>query len=129
MRELFWSSVDCAAVTGVGDLPENCIEVAGMNAPGVAEGNVAIDLAVNEKDRDLGSCDRIFWRNLLHVEVILQAHIDECEFYDGAKEGASEPGAEVKRLAHTVVGDFAKTGERRFGSDGTEVRLDGERLQ
>lgn len=120
---------DGAAVIGVGDLPENYVGIAGLDAAGVAEGNVIVDLAVNQKDRHLGGYDRIFWRNLLHIEAVLQSHVQESEFDDGAEEGASEPGTEVKGLPHAVVGDLAETGEGRFGGDGAEAGLDGERLQ
>ncbi len=90
--------------------------------------NVAVDLAMNQKDRNFGACDRIFWRDLLHVEAVLPASIEKREFDDGAEESASEPRAEVKGLAHAVIGDLAKAGEGRFCGDGAEARLDSERL-
>lgn len=63
------------------------------------------------------------------MEAVLPANVEESEFDHGAEERASEPGAEVKGLAHAIVGDLAKTGERRFGGDRTEARLDGKTLQ
>lgn len=47
-----WSCADGAAVIGVGDFPEDCSWIAGVDAAGVAEWDVAVDLAVNKKDRD-----------------------------------------------------------------------------
>jgi hypothetical protein len=61
--------------------------------------------------------------------VILPADVEESEFDDGAEEGTSEPGTEVKGLTHAVVGNLAKAGEGGFGGDGAEAGLDGERLQ
>lgn len=118
-----------STVVGVRDVPENYILVAGLNAARVARRNVAVDLAVNQKNRNLRSCDRIFWRDLLHVEVVLETDVEESKLDDRSKERTSEPGAEVKGLSHAVVGDLAKAGKARFGSDGAEARLDGERLQ
>ncbi len=129
MVEFFRSCAHGSAVVGVGDFPENYILVAGLDLARMARRNVAVDFAVNEEDWDLRGGDGIRWRNLLHVEVVLETDIEESEFDDGAEESASKPGAEVKGLAHAIVGDLAKTGERRFSSNSAEVRLDGERLQ
>jgi hypothetical protein len=95
----------------------------------VAWGNVAVDLAVNQEDWNLGGAYCIFWRNVLHVQAVLPANVEKGEFDYRAEDGASEPGAEVKGLAHAVVGDLAETGEGRFCGDGTEARLVSERLQ
>lgn len=111
------------------DFPENRVRIVGVNAKGVAHRNIAVNLAVNEKNRDSGGGDSIFWRNLLHVEFVLPAGVEEGEFDYRPEESASKPGTQVEWLAHAVVGDFAKVRERRFGSDGAETRLDGERLQ
>jgi hypothetical protein len=124
-----WSGAYGSAVLGVGDLPENYVRIAGPDATGMARRNVAVDLAMNQKDRNSGSCDRIFWRDLLHVQAVLPARIEEGEFDDGAKDGASEPWAEVKGLSHAVVSDLAEGGERRFGGYCAEARLDRERLE
>jgi hypothetical protein len=127
--EFFGCRAEGAAVIGSGNLPENCARIASCEAEGVAKGNVAIHLAVNEKNGNVGGSEGIFGRDLLHVEVILQADVEESEFDDGAEESASEPGTEVKGLAHAVIGDLTEGGERRFGDDGAEVRFDGQRLQ
>ena len=103
--------------------------IAGFDSQRVAEGNVAVDLTVNEQDGNFGGGNDIFWRDLLHVDAIFPAGIEEREFDNGAEERASEPGAEMKRLAHPIVGDLAKIRERGLGDDGAEARLDGERLQ
>jgi hypothetical protein len=66
---------------------------------------------------------------LLHVEAVLPADVRESEFDDGAEDGASEPWAEMKGLTHAITGDLAKAGEGGLSDDGTEARLDGERLQ
>jgi hypothetical protein len=63
---------------------------------------------MDEQDWDSGGSDDLFGRDLLHVETIFQVGIDECELNDGTEERASEPRAEVKRLAHAIVGDLAK---------------------
>jgi hypothetical protein len=95
----------------------------------VAEGNVAVDLAVNEENWNFRGGDGVLGRDLLHVQVMFPADVEESEFDDRAEEGSTKPGAEVKGLSHAVVGDLAKAGEGRFGGDGAEAGLDGERLQ
>jgi len=118
-----------SAVVGAGDFPENHIGVAGLDAVGMAKGNIAVDLAVDQKDRNSSGCDRSFGRDLLHVEAIFPASVQEGELDEGAKDGAPKPRTEVKGLAHAVIGDFAEAGEGRFGGDRAETRLDTERLQ
>jgi hypothetical protein len=127
--ELLWGCADGAAVIGVGDFPKDYVPIAGLDAAGVAKGDVAVDLAVNQEDGNVGGRDCVFWRDLPHVEVIFPADIEEGEFDDGPEEGASEPRAEVKGLTHAVIGDLAEAGEGRFGDDGTEAGLHGERLE
>jgi hypothetical protein len=116
-------------VVGVRNFPENSVVVTVMDLPGMTNRNVAIDLAMNEEDGNARGGDRIFGGNLIHVQVVLPADLEESKFDDGAKEGASEPWADMKGLAHAVVRDFMKSGEGRLRSHGTEARLDGERLQ
>ena len=127
--EFCWSSAYGSAVIGVGDFPENCVAIPGLNAAGMANRYVAVDLAVNQEDWNWRGCDGIFWRGLLQVEMVLPADVEESEFDDGAEERASEPGAEVKGLAHAVVGDLAEAGERRFGGDSAEAGIGGKGLQ
>ena len=127
--EFLWGCAYGSAVIGVRDFPEDHVAIAELDFKRVPRGNVAIDLAVNQEDWDSGSGDGILGRDLLHVDVILPADVEEGEFDDGAEDGASEPGAQVEGLAHAVIGDFAKGGEGRFGDDGAEAGLDGKGLQ
>jgi hypothetical protein len=127
--ELLWGCAYGSAVIGVGDFPENCVAISRFYSAGMANRYVAVDLTVNQEDWDLCGCHGIFWRDLLHVEMVLGADVEESEFDYGAEEGASEPGAQVEGLAHAVIGDLSETGERRFGGYGAEVRFDGEGLQ
>jgi len=124
-----WSCADGAAVIGVGDLPENRVRIAGVDLAGVAEGNVAVDLAVDEKNWNSRGGDGVLGRDWPHVQVMFPADIEEREFDDGTEDGATKPGTEVKGLSHAVVGDLTEAGEGRFGGDGAEAGLDGERLQ
>ena len=59
--EFSWSGAYGAAVVGVGDFPELGVGVSLADNLRVAHGNVAIDLAVNQENRDCRGCDRIFW--------------------------------------------------------------------
>lgn len=59
--ELFRGGANSAAVIRVVNLPENYPRVTDLNVTGVAEGDVAIDLAVDQKDRDSSRGDCIFW--------------------------------------------------------------------
>ena len=113
---------------GVGHFPEHRIATAGSDAARVPEGNVAVVLAMDQKNWN-GGGDRIFWRDLLQVEPVLPADVEERELDDGAEQRASEPRAKAEGLAHAVVGNLAEAGERRFGSDGAEAWLNREGLQ
>jgi len=116
-------------MVGVRNFPESDAGINVMDLTGVTNWNVAIGLTVNEKNWNTRDGDGIFGRDLIHVEMVLPADIEESEFDDWAEESASEPRAEVKGLAHAVISDFMKSGERRFGGDSAEAGFDGERLQ
>lgn len=92
----------------------------------MSEGDVAIDLAVDQKDRYPSRGDGIFWGDLLHVKPVPPACIEKGEFDNRAKNSASKPRTEMKRLTHAIVGNLAKAGERRFGGHSAEVRLGSE---
>jgi hypothetical protein len=59
--EFLGDGAEGAAVVGAADLPELCVGGACVNALRVTHGNVAIDLAVNQENRDLRGCGRILW--------------------------------------------------------------------
>lgn len=48
--EFFWGRADRAAVIGGGDFPELCSGRVDMDQARVPDGNVAVDLAVNQKN-------------------------------------------------------------------------------
>ena len=96
---------------------------------GVTEEDVAVDCAVDEEDGDGGVGDGFFGGDGVHVEFVAGADVEEREFDEGAEEGASDPRSGVELLAHAVVADFAKAGERGFGCHGTEIGLGGKGLQ
>ena len=81
MLEFFGGGADSAAVVGGGRGPERCIWGAGVDATRVADGDVAVDLAVNQKDRDRGGGYGILRRDIFHFEVILQARSQEGYFH------------------------------------------------
>ena len=127
--ELFRGGANGAAVIRVVNLPESYPRVTDLNVSGVSEGDVAIDLAVDQKDRDSSRGDCIFWRDLLHVEPVLPACIEKSKFDNRTKNSAPKPRTEMKRLTHAIVGDLAKAGERRFDGNCAEAWLDSEGLQ
>jgi len=45
--EFFWGCAYRSAVIGVGDFPEDCLGIAGLDFVRVAQGYVAVDLAVD----------------------------------------------------------------------------------
>lgn len=110
-----------SAVVGAGDFPELRVGSAGVNGFGVANGNVAVDLAVDEKNWNSCRCDGVLGRKGRQVEVVLPTRAEERDFDQRAENCASDPRAEVKGLSHAIVGDLAKCGERRFDGDGAEV--------
>lgn len=127
--EFLGGGADSATVVGVGNFPELGVGISGADNLRVTQGNVAVDLAVNQENRDCRGCDGIFRGNILHAEVILQAGAEKGNFDEWAEDGASDPRAEVERLSHAVVGDLAKIGEGRFGDYGAEVWVSVEGLE
>lgn len=120
---------DCAAVIGGRNFPELGTGSAGLNAAGVPDRNVTVELAVNEENRNCRGGDRIFGRNLLHVEVIFKAGAKKCDFHQRTEKRSPDPGAEVKGLSHAIVSDLTKRRERRLGDNGTEMRMGIKRLE
>ena len=127
--EFFRGRAKGAAVVGGWDFPELSARIAGVDTAGMADGDVAVDLAVDEEDWDGGRGYGIFGRDFLHVEVVLPAGAEEGDFNQRTQEGASDPGAKVEGLSHAVVGDLAKIGEGRFGGHGAEVGMGIKRLE
>ena len=74
------SGADRAAVVGGRDFPELGVGIMHVNQARVTDWDVAVDLAVNQKNRDCGDCDGVFRRNLLHVEMIFPACAEEGDF-------------------------------------------------
>jgi hypothetical protein len=127
--EFLGSAGGGTAVFGAGDFPKLDFGIARMDLAGVADGDVAVELAVDYQNRDKGRDSGIFGRDLIHVEVVLQAGPQERNFHQRTEDGSSEPRAQMEGLAHAVVGDLAKIGEGRLGGNGTEVCMCVERLQ
>ena len=117
------------AVVSCGNFPKLSVGGECVNSAGVSDWNVAVDFTMDEKDWDVGREGGIFGRDLIHVEVEFPSGAKECDFDQRTKDGASEPGAEVERLSHAVVGDLAEIGEGGFDGDGAEVWMRVERLQ
>ena len=126
--EFLRGSAVSAAVVGVGDFPELSVGIARVDQLRMTDWNVAVDLAVNQENRNVCPGDGIFGRDFLHVEAVLKAGAQESDLDEGAEDGAAYPGTEVERLSHAVVGDLAKIGERGFGGDSAEVRVGVEGL-
>ena len=118
-----------SAVVGAGNFPELCVGSTGVNGFGVADGNVAVDLAVDEKNRNSCRCDGVLGRKCRQVEVVLPTRSKKRDFDQRAENCSSDPRAEVKGLSHAIVGDLSERGERRFDGDGAEVWVRVEGLE
>lgn len=127
--ELLRGCTHGSAMIGVGNLPERGARIVSVDQARVTYWNVAIGLSVNEKYGNGAGIDGFVWRDSLHVEVVFPAGAKKCGLDYRTKQSLSDPRSKMKRLAHPVVGDFAKVGERRFGHDGTEIGFHGKRLQ
>ena len=84
MFEFLWGGADGAAVLGGRDFPQLSVRISGVNDAGMAGGNVAVDLTVDEENRDSRCGHGIFRGNVFHVEVVLQAGAKECDFDERA---------------------------------------------
>ena len=78
--EFFRGDADGAAVVGGRDFPQDYVWGAGMDSFRVADGDVAVDLAVDQEDWDCRCGCGILGRDVVHVEVILQTHAEEGDF-------------------------------------------------
>jgi len=124
-----WGGADGAAVVGGRDFPKLSVRISGVNDAGMAARNVAVNLAVDEQNRDRGCGHGVFRGNVFHVEVVLQAGAKECGFDERAEDGASDPRTQVEGLPHAVVSDLTKIGEGRLGGYGAELWVRVERLE
>ncbi|SPE28481.1 hypothetical protein SBA2_40044 [Acidobacteriia bacterium SbA2] len=79
--EFLGGSAEGATVVGVGDFPEFGFGGTLVNALRVAHGNVAVDFAVNQQDRDFCRCNGVFGGNIVHAEVVLHTRAEEGDFY------------------------------------------------
>ena len=129
MFEFLWGGADGAAVVGGRDFPKLSVRISGVNDAGMADGNVAVNLAVDEQNRDRGCGHGVFRGNVFQVEVVLQAGAKECDFDERAEEAASDPRTQVEGLSHAVVSDLTKVGEGRLGGYGAELWVGVERLE
>ena len=127
--ELRFCSRDCAAVVGVRDFPHWCPGIVRLDLAGVPDWNVAVNLAMDQEDWDFGGGNRILGRDRLHVEVVLPACTEKCDFDNRAKDNSSHPRAQMEGLPNAVVGDLTKIREGRLSDQGTEVSSALERLQ
>ena len=103
---------DCAAVIGVVYLPQYDRRIAGCDQPGMARGDVAVALPMNQKHGNRGCGHSVFRRDLFEVQLVLSLGVSECELDNWAQRSPSEPCASAEALADAVVADFAKARER-----------------
>ena len=73
-----WGGADGAAVVGGRDFPKLSVRISGVNDAGMADGNVAVDLAVDEQNRRVGFGDRDFGRRLAKIQAVPEASIEEA---------------------------------------------------
>src|SRR5579859_5967936 len=110
-------------------LPEHGTRITSVDADRMSDGYVAVNLTVNQQNRNAGPPHRIFRRNLLHVESILPMSTHKCDFHKRPQENPPHPRSEMKRLPHAVVRNLTKIGEWRLGHHSTETRTRIKRFQ
>ncbi len=69
-----------AAMVGVEDFPEFGVGITGVDDFRMADRNVAVDFAVNQKNWDFGCGNGIFGRNFVHVKFVFQSGSEEGDF-------------------------------------------------
>ena len=57
LAKFLGSSADCSAVVGAGNFPKNCVRILCVDAAGMAQGNVAVALTMNQEYRHIGGCN------------------------------------------------------------------------
>lgn len=131
--KFLWRRTHRSAVIGVRNFPEHGLRISLVNETRVPNGNVSIDLAVNQEYGDWRGRDRGLGRDLLQIEPIFPAGAQKSGFDEWTEKRTPEPRshrrAEMERLSHAVVSDFVKIRKRGFSDDGAEMRTGSERLQ
>ena len=82
--------------------------VSRKNQPRMTRGNVAVHHSVNEENGNMSCGDCGLGEILLRDSSVLHASVDESRIPRLAEAGTAQPWASMKKLADTVVGNFAK---------------------
>ena len=80
LLEFFGGDAEGAAMVGAGDFPELSLRVEGVDTAGVAKRYVAVDLAVDQQDWDVGCGCGILRRDFIHLQVVFPAGAEEGNF-------------------------------------------------
>src|SRR5579871_3058626 len=76
--EFLRSCRDCAAMVGARNFPKSGLRILITNKSRVSRGNIAVDFAVDQQDGHIRLCDKILWRDLLHVEAVFPTGAQKC---------------------------------------------------
>jgi len=71
--EFFRGAADCAAMVGIGDFPQLRAWCCGVDEAGVTDGDVAVDLAVDQEDWNMCRGCGILGRDFGHIKAVLPA--------------------------------------------------------
>src|SRR5215475_13432350 len=85
LSEFRWSHADCSTMVGARYFPKSEARIASLDRARVANGNIAVLLAMNEENWHLAGRRGIHRGNLGEVDAVVQASISECHFDDGEK--------------------------------------------
>src|SRR6266404_4775277 len=91
--------------------------------------DVAVNLSVDQENRNFRRGNRGHRRDLFKVEPIFPAGIKKSDFDNGSQECSPKPWSGMKELPHAIIADFSKIGERRLRSHRAEERIAAKRLQ
>lgn len=79
--EFLRGGADGTAVVGGGDFPELRVCIPRVDDLRMTDWDIAIDFAVDQEDWNCRCGYGIFWRDLIHLKVILQARAEEGHFH------------------------------------------------
>ena len=99
---------DCAAMIRSRHLPQCQVRVDHCNSAGMANGDVAVLLPVDQKNRNVGRCHGSIRRDLFEVEMVLPPCKTKRDFHHRTQYRSPHPWSGVKELSHAVIGDLAK---------------------
>src|SRR5580704_243930 len=114
-------STNRSAMIGIRNFPQDCGGITRVNLAGVTHWDVAIDLSMDQENRNFGLRNCVFRRHLQHVQSVFPAGIVKSGGYNRTQDSAAHPRARIEKLSHAVVSNLLEIRKRRLRDHPTET--------